>query len=132
MTAEEYSKRLLLVAALLAGEFYARRAFCRRDAIGRAAFAASRLDAGIALVSRIRRSASSRIDCFDIRSHLCWPPKPSYSTGIARTRKNALEPRTAAWTPHSLRNPTSTRHLPGFATSEGPCRSDPGRETWYC
>ena len=45
------SKRLLLVAALLAGEFHPRAAFLRRDAIWRAAFAASRLDAGIALLN---------------------------------------------------------------------------------
>src|SRR5579863_8026508 len=44
------SKRLLLVAALLAGEFHPRRAAFSRDAIWRAAFAANRLDAGIALL----------------------------------------------------------------------------------
>src|SRR5665213_2179520 len=44
------SQRLLLVPALLAGEFHPRGAFFRRDAVGRAAFAAQRLDAGIALL----------------------------------------------------------------------------------
>jgi hypothetical protein len=46
------SKRLLLVAAFLAGEFHAGRAFFSRDAIWRAAFSASSLDPGIAPVSR--------------------------------------------------------------------------------
>ena len=44
-----FLKRLLLVAAFLAGEFDAGGAFFRRDAVGRAAFAASRLDPGVAL-----------------------------------------------------------------------------------
>jgi hypothetical protein len=43
-------KRLLLVAALLAGELDAGRAFFGRDAIWRAAFSARRLDTGIALL----------------------------------------------------------------------------------
>ena len=43
-------KRLLLVSALLAGEFHPRRAFFRQEAIGRTALAADRLDAGIALL----------------------------------------------------------------------------------
>jgi len=38
------------VAALLAGEFHAGRAFFRQDAIWRAAFSARGLDAGIALL----------------------------------------------------------------------------------
>ena len=50
MTVEEFSKCLLLVSALLAGEFDARRALCGRDAIWRAAFSASSLNAGIALL----------------------------------------------------------------------------------
>jgi hypothetical protein len=49
--AKEFLKRLLLVSALLAGEFHAGRAFCRRDAIWRAAFSTGRLDAGIALLN---------------------------------------------------------------------------------
>jgi len=49
--AEEFSQRLLLVPAFLAGEFDAGRALCRRDAIRRAAFAAGGLDAGIALLN---------------------------------------------------------------------------------
>jgi hypothetical protein len=73
------SKRLLLVAALLAGEFRTRGAFLRRDAIWRAAFAASRLDAGIALLNDnglARHGFADQplglfaIDCFDIRLHL--------------------------------------------------------------
>jgi hypothetical protein len=76
MTLEEISERHLLVPALLAGEFHAGRALFSRNAIWRAAFSANSLNAGIALLhddglarhgSRIRRSASSRIDCFDIR-----------------------------------------------------------------
>jgi hypothetical protein len=43
-------QRLLLVAAFLAGEFYPRDAFFGRNAIWRAAFAADRFDAGIALL----------------------------------------------------------------------------------
>src|SRR6266403_6000709 len=50
MAAEEFLKRLLLVSALLAGEFDAGRALCGRDAIWRAAFSAGRLDPGIALL----------------------------------------------------------------------------------
>ena len=50
MTAEKSSERLLLVSALLAGEFDAGRAPCGRDAIWRAAFSANRLNAGIALL----------------------------------------------------------------------------------
>jgi uncharacterized protein (DUF779 family) len=45
-----FSERLLLVAALLAGEFHPGRALRRRDAIRRAAFAAGCLDAGVALL----------------------------------------------------------------------------------
>ena len=48
--AAEFSQRLLLVAALLAGEFHPRRASIGRDAVGRAAFAADRLDPGMALL----------------------------------------------------------------------------------
>src|SRR6267143_1021821 len=44
------SKRLLLVAAFLAGKFHAGRALGRRDAIWRTAFSAGRLDAGVALL----------------------------------------------------------------------------------
>ena len=44
------SKRNLLVAALLADEFHAARTFLGRHSIGRAAFAAGRLDAGVALL----------------------------------------------------------------------------------
>ena len=51
MMVEESSKRLLLVPAFLAGVFHAGRAFFSRDAIWRAAFSASRLDAGIALLN---------------------------------------------------------------------------------
>src|SRR5258707_3191895 len=47
---EEFSKRLLLVSALLAGEFHPGRALCDRDAIWRAAFSASSHDPGIALL----------------------------------------------------------------------------------
>src|ERR1700737_1087708 len=54
MAAEKFSKRLLLMAALLAGEFHADSAFCRGDAIGRAAFSAGRLNAGIALLNSER------------------------------------------------------------------------------
>ena len=43
-------KRFLLVVALLAGEFDAGGALLRQDAIGRAAFAAHRLDPGLALL----------------------------------------------------------------------------------
>jgi hypothetical protein len=43
-------QRLLLVPAFLAGKFDARRAFFRREAVGRAAFAANSLDSGIALL----------------------------------------------------------------------------------
>src|SRR5580692_11403177 len=43
-------QRLLLVPAFLAGKFDARRAFFRREAVGRAAFAANGLDSGIALL----------------------------------------------------------------------------------
>ena len=50
MAAEEFLKRLLLVSALLAGEFDAGRALCGRDAIWRAAFSAGSLDPGIALL----------------------------------------------------------------------------------
>ena len=50
MTVEELSESLLLVSALLAGEFDAGRAPCGRDAIWRAAFFANRLNAGIALL----------------------------------------------------------------------------------
>ena len=50
MTVEELSERLLLVSALLAGEFDAGRALCGRDAIWRAAFSANSLNAGIALL----------------------------------------------------------------------------------
>src|ERR1700692_1670475 len=45
-----FSQRLLLVAALLAGEFHPRCALFRRDTVRRAAFAAKRLDTGIALL----------------------------------------------------------------------------------
>src|SRR5450631_2408519 len=48
--AGQISKRLLLVAAFLAGEFHPGRAPGRRDAIWRAAFSAGGLDAGIALL----------------------------------------------------------------------------------
>jgi hypothetical protein len=51
MTVEEFSERLLLVSALLAGEFDAGRAFLSRNAIWRAAFSASSLDPGIALLN---------------------------------------------------------------------------------
>src|ERR1700694_13073 len=44
------SQRLLLVAAFLAGEFDAGGAFFGRDAVRRAAFSASRLDTGVALL----------------------------------------------------------------------------------
>jgi len=50
MTVEELSESLLLVSALLAGEFDAGRALCGRDAIWRAAFSASSFDPGIALL----------------------------------------------------------------------------------
>ena len=50
MTRNEILKRLLLVPAFLAGEFYPRNAFFRRNAIWRATFAADRFDAGIALL----------------------------------------------------------------------------------
>src|SRR6188768_145042 len=43
-------QRRLLVAAFLAGVFYPHGALFRRDAVGRAAFAADGLDAGIALL----------------------------------------------------------------------------------
>ena len=43
-------ERLLLVAAFLAGEFHPGRALGRRDTVGRAAFSAGGLDAGIALL----------------------------------------------------------------------------------
>ena len=51
MTVEEFLKRLLLVSALLAGEFDTGRALCGRDAIWRAAFSAGSLDPGIALLN---------------------------------------------------------------------------------
>jgi hypothetical protein len=54
MTAAQSSKRLLLVAALLADEFHPGCAFFRRDPIRRAAFTAHRLDAGIALLHHQR------------------------------------------------------------------------------
>jgi len=63
MTVEELSESLLLVSALLAGEFDAGRALCSRD---EPCFTTMDLRA---MVSRIRRAASSRIDCFDIRPH---------------------------------------------------------------
>src|SRR5579872_6910 len=44
-----YLKRLLLVPALLAGEFRPRDAALGRDAVRRPAFSANRLDAGVAL-----------------------------------------------------------------------------------
>src|ERR1700722_8583018 len=47
--AAEFSQRLLLVAALLAGEFHPGCALFRRDTVRGTAFAAKRLDAGIAL-----------------------------------------------------------------------------------
>ena len=50
MTVEELSESLLLVSALLAGEFDAGRALCGRDAIWCAAFSANSLNAGIALL----------------------------------------------------------------------------------
>src|SRR5256885_10705884 len=50
MTIQQFSKRFFLVPACLAGEFDAGRAFFSRDAIWRAAFSASRLDPGIALL----------------------------------------------------------------------------------
>lgn len=50
MTTGQFSQRLLLVPALLAGEFHPRGASFRRDAVGRAAFAADSLDAGVALL----------------------------------------------------------------------------------
>src|SRR6476469_6240811 len=50
MTPRKFSKRLLLVPAFLAGEFHAGCAFFSRNAIWRAAFSASRLDPGIALL----------------------------------------------------------------------------------
>jgi hypothetical protein len=48
--AGQISKRFLLVAAFLAGEFHPRRALGRRDAVWRAAFSAGGLDAGVALL----------------------------------------------------------------------------------
>jgi hypothetical protein len=50
MTRGVFSQRLLLVAALLAGEFDAPRALFRLKPVGRATFAADRLDTGIALL----------------------------------------------------------------------------------
>src|SRR6267142_3170519 len=49
-TAKEFSERLLLVPALLAGEFHAGRALFSRNAIWRTAFSASSLDPGVALL----------------------------------------------------------------------------------
>src|SRR5258708_2379445 len=51
MTAADLLKRHLLVAAFLAGELHAGRTLCRRDPIGRTAFSAGRLDAGVALLN---------------------------------------------------------------------------------
>ena len=51
MMVEEFSESFLLVPACLAGEFHAGRAFFSGDAIWRAAFSASRLDPGIALLN---------------------------------------------------------------------------------
>lgn len=48
--AAEILQRLLLVAALLAGEFHPRGAFFRREAVWRAALAADSVDTGIALL----------------------------------------------------------------------------------
>jgi hypothetical protein len=49
-TAEKSSERRLLVSALLAGELDAGRALFGRNAIWRAAFSASSLDPGVALL----------------------------------------------------------------------------------
>src|SRR4051794_18035522 len=48
--AKEFSERLLLVPALLAGEFHAGRALFSRNAIWRTAFSASSLDPRVALL----------------------------------------------------------------------------------
>src|SRR3979409_2165410 len=45
------SARPVLMESLLSGVFHPGCAFCRRDAIGRAAFSAHRFDAGIALLN---------------------------------------------------------------------------------
>src|SRR6202048_3649742 len=94
IAAEKFPKRLLLMAALLAGEFHADSAFCRGDAIGRAAFSAGRLNAGIALLNSERLArhgfADEALGLFPHRL-LRHPPLPvretpakqPYSTCIA-------------------------------------------------
>ena len=78
------------------------------------------------MVSRIRRSASSRIDCFDIHPHLCCQPKAPYSIRIAHTRKITLETINRRLDAVFAARPVSRRQLPDCAFRTHQPHAGPG------